>query len=330
MLLRKNRKKTWREKIKGWKKQLLEGWIKTWKKIHESLKKKKKFFLWVLVWIAIVTVFLYFDIWNWVFPIVQKKHSECSYELLRDISVLVIASLTIYMTNRRIKKQTEANKIAQDSSTDQTFSNAIRHLGSKSPQQRIGGILTLHSIARSDPKNRAKDVLDIFKGYMQGETKERVKKEKQEETDSGIKNNREPVSPETEKIFQLIFDKKNRENIYQNVCIRTQPVFSNTNLRSAPLTNLDLREAELRGADLRRTDLIGAKLIEAKLSIADLRGADLREIKNANIEQFLEVSTLYGAQLDPDLEEKLRTVKPELFEKPLYLLRSGRRIGESL
>jgi hypothetical protein len=92
-------------------------------------------------------------------------------------------------------------------------------------------------------------------------------------------------------------------------------------LRRALLERSNLIEANLIGANLRGAFLEGANLIGANLSGANLRWAklgwaDLRKARNLSVKQLSKETTLYEAELDPDLGERLKKDYPHLFEKP--------------
>jgi hypothetical protein len=68
-------------------------------------------------------------------------------------------------------------------------------------------------------------------------------------------------------------------------------------------------------------DLSGANLQDADLRCLEREGkdplcTDLREAKNLTVEQLSTVRTLYGAQLDSLLEEKIQQQYRYLLEKP--------------
>lgn len=92
-------------------------------------------------------------------------------------------------------------------------------------------------------------------------------------------------------------------------------------LRRALLERSNLIAANLIGANLRGAFLEGANLIGADLSGANLRWAklgwaDLRKARNLSVKQLSRETTLYEAELDPDLKERLKKDYPHLFEKP--------------
>ena len=120
-------------------------------------------------------------------------------------------------------------------------------------------------------------------------------------------------------------------------CLR--PPFSwgkAADLRDADLRDADLRGANLRGADLRDANLGCANLGCANLGCANLRYANLRyanlektnlkkadlqrchlrRVKNLTIKQLCEARTLYRAEMEVDLLERIRRDYPHLLEPP--------------
>jgi len=99
------------------------------------------------------------------------------------------------------------------------------------------------------------------------------------------------------------------------------------NLSGATLTNADLREAFLQNADLTRANFSGAKLEGANLQGAVLKGA-----LKLDPEQLVKVETLYEADLDPLLEEKIKQEDPQkhsqLRKPPAAAPGSARENGE--
>jgi uncharacterized protein YjbI with pentapeptide repeats len=120
--------------------------------------------------------------------------------------------------------------------------------------------------------------------------------------------------------------------------------FRESNLRYANLQNTMLSQANLRKANIRdaslqnavlsevivghdsgikfhvrtnleQADLRGADLKDAKLDGANLRETDLRGAKNLTLEQLSKVSTLYKAQLDLYLQQRLGEAHTRLMEE---------------
>jgi uncharacterized protein YjbI with pentapeptide repeats len=90
----------------------------------------------------------------------------------------------------------------------------------------------------------------------------------------------------------------------------------NSNLTKTNLKNSDCKGADFEGAILEKVTLQGADLMSTFLEEADLRGADLTGAKNLTITQLSGAKTLYQAQLDPELMEKVKKSYPHLLGKP--------------
>jgi hypothetical protein len=95
-----------------------------------------------------------------------------------------------------------------------------------------------------------------------------------------------------------------------------EAILFGANLQEANLYRANLQDAGLWEAKLQGADLSGANLQEADLSGANLQEAYLKEAKNLTIEQLSKVKTLYKAQLDSELREKLKKSYPHLLEAP--------------
>ena len=103
----------------------------------------------------------------------------------------------------------------------------------------------------------------------------------------------------------------------------------------ADLTNADLYGADLSGADLTNAVLRGADFSEALIEGANLQGVDLRVpdnievwkaslfgrdpewVKHSGADLLCTAKTLYGAKLDPELEQQLMKACPHILKKPM-------------
>jgi energy-coupling factor transporter ATP-binding protein EcfA2 len=92
--------------------------------------------------------------------------------------------------------------------------------------------------------------------------------------------------------------------------------FRDADFREAVLVGVDLRDADLKDAQLGLADLKRANFDDARLEGADLRCADLRDARELDIEGLASVKTLYRARMDPDVRERLQSVREDLFTKP--------------
>jgi len=100
----------------------------------------------------------------------------------------------------------------------------------------------------------------------------------------------------------------------------------NADLSDAYLGTADFSGANLQKADLQKADLTGAHFgvlagvmasedeQETILAGANLRGADLRDVRNASVDTFAEVETLFKARLDPALAAEIKAEYPALLE----------------
>lgn len=89
---------------------------------------------------------------------------------------------------------------------------------------------------------------------------------------------------------------------------------NDANLMDANLRQVNLEGANLRKAYLERADLQLARLDGANLERAYLRGVQLP--RGDDLSVFENVTSLFGAELDSDLEIDLKQAYPHLFERP--------------
>ncbi len=104
-------------------------------------------------------------------------------------------------------------------------------------------------------------------------------------------------------------------------------------LQKAILWEANLQEAFLGGANLQKTNLGGANLKEAFLGKANLQeatlggtnlqkailgGTNLQKAFMLSVEQLCTVKILYKADLNPEVEEKIKEKYPHLLEEPNY------------
>jgi hypothetical protein len=87
-------------------------------------------------------------------------------------------------------------------------------------------------------------------------------------------------------------------------------------LWGANLKRADLMRADLRNAFLGEVNLRKANLLAAKFEGADFREANLKKAENLNLTQLSKAKTLYKAQLDPELMEKISAEYPHLLRSP--------------
>jgi uncharacterized protein YjbI with pentapeptide repeats len=106
------------------------------------------------------------------------------------------------------------------------------------------------------------------------------------------------------------------------------------NLFGADLMNADLHRANLTGANLTNAVLRGTDFSEALIEGANLQGVDLRVPENIEVwkgtlfgrdpewviksgaDLLCTTKTLYGAMMDPELEQQLMKGCPYILKKP--------------
>ena len=97
----------------------------------------------------------------------------------------------------------------------------------------------------------------------------------------------------------------------------------NADLRGADLSGANLTNAVLRSADFRKALIEGANLQGVDLRVADnvevwkgtLFGRDPEWVKHSGADLLCTTKTLYGAKLDPELEQQLMRDCPHILKK---------------
>ncbi|WP_246070048.1 pentapeptide repeat-containing protein [Mangrovivirga cuniculi] len=102
----------------------------------------------------------------------------------------------------------------------------------------------------------------------------------------------------------------NLQKAYASGAIFKDAFMIKANFRGAFLIKADFNNGFLMESDLREAYLTGADFAQANLYKADLRGAI-----GLNAEQFKEVRSLFLAKMDPELEEQIKELYPELLGK---------------
>ncbi len=164
---------------------------------------------------------------------------------------------------------------------------------------------------------RYRDSIEDFLGWRSDEAHHRI-------VGNIRRLNRENEAPETLKNAHL--HGANLQDVDLSDASLTGADLSGADLVHANLANTYLGSVDLRGANLQEANLAGAHFGEfvrrtaeegasqTRLAGANLRGANLRGIRNADVETFADVATLYKARLDPDLEAALQEAHPELLD----------------
>jgi len=182
------------------------------------------------------------------------------------------------------------------------------------------GCLLLWLDQKADRRRRIRryhDSIEDFLGWQSEEALHRI-------VGNIRRLNREGVAPETLKNAYLEGADLRDANLSDASLDGT--VLAEATLMHANLSGTYLGTADLSGADLREVNLARAHFggfigrpsssaaQKTNLAGANLRGANLRGARNATAETFAEVTTLYKAQLDAELEADIEDTYPELLE----------------
>lgn len=90
-----------------------------------------------------------------------------------------------------------------------------------------------------------------------------------------------------------------------------------TVLRNANFQGAKLQDAQFQGAKLEGANFQGALLMKTNFQFANLSNANLEKAIGITFKQLSLCKSLYGVKgLPTEIEEKLRSEKPQLFEKP--------------
>ena len=184
--------------------------------------------------------------------------------LANPILSTTLVGISIFFLRANITAIKNQNDNAIRSERNERFKNAIEQLGSKTNAVALGGIYTLHRIAKED-KSYRENVFNILCSFVRDVTTTDEYKTKYTEKPS------EPIQT----ILNILCINENDFKIYKEYRID----FSGANL-----TKANLVRANLTNANLIRVNLTGAGLTLANLTRANLWNANLRVayLKDAN------------------------------------------------
>ncbi|PAV10989.1 hypothetical protein ASJ81_11970 [Methanosarcina spelaei] len=218
-------------------------------------------------------------------------------------------------------------KIAQEGQITERFTRAVDQLGNPAIEIRLGGIYALERIANESEKDYW-PIMEILTAYVR----------KNSSIEDPIVLQQDKVSLDIQAILTVIgrrnkpFTAKEPSFLHLSKTYLVGANLGQSNLNDARLGYANLTDAFLRLANLsqavlyrtkltdsrlKHTNLVNATLTEANLENTDLleanfenaylKGASLKGAKNLTVDQLLKVKTLYKAELDPWLEEELRS-----------------------
>jgi len=195
--------------------------------------------------------------------------------ILAIISV-VFGIISIVFIGINISAIRNQNDYAISSERNERFKNSIDQLGSESNAIVLGGIYTLHRIAKEDESYR-ENVFNILCSYVRDVTT----------TDSYQKKYKRKPSEPIQTILNILSKNENDFQIYRQLL---QIDFSGaylvgTDLQRANLTYAILYKANLTGAILYKANLTSSYLTLGNFTSANLENANLTDanLENANL-----------------------------------------------
>ena len=214
-------------------------------------------------------------------------------QIVAGVVVLFGATITGYLTLRRVAAVEETVKVAQQGQITERFTRAVDQLGATASdgkprlELRLGGIYSLRRIAEESQRDYW-PVMDLLAAYLRmqfpaADSSEDSAEIARTSSAAGAADGlaiitilREALPPELRpdgldlsKGDLLFADLEGADLSRANL--------SRANLGYTTLTRADLTVADLTGANLRDADLTGAHLTGADLTDARLAGANLRD-----------------------------------------------------
>ena len=170
---------------------------------------------------------------------------------------LILALVSIVFIIINIRAIINQNKNSIKSERNERFKNAIEQLGNDKNAMVLGGIYTLHRIAKED-KNYRENIFNILCSFVRDITTTESYQQKYTNAPS------EPIQT----ILNILCLNKNDSQIY---CSHKNKL--KINFYNAYLYNANLEGVNLTDADLRLVNISSARLMNANLTNADLRSA---------------------------------------------------------
>ena len=245
----------------------------------------------------------------------------------------IIILYGLYLTYRRIKALENNVIIATESQITERFSKAIEHLGNDKLEIRLGGIYALERIARDSLKDHFA-IMEILTAYVRENvrlkekeklqpSKEKSEKEQIDElltfrvvkppTDIEavltIIGRRNWINEEKKKDFNLDLGRTDLEGAYL-----AKGNFENTLFWEANLRKANLNESNFSGSLLMRANLEGSFVHNTNFTETDFCRTNLLNCYNLSVDQLIKSKTLYMAQIDDHLREKIEKSKPNLLQ----------------
>lgn len=206
--------------------------------------------------------------------------------------------------DRIAEAQHKTVRISTEANEQSIFEEGIKLLGHESPSARMGGLFTLHDLARNKP-DRRRSVIEILCAHLRETTAD----------DTYREDHKASPSNEIHSLFALLAGEDagwvgdgrlDFHDAHLNGVELAHARMRGANLQGASLREAKLSHAELRGANMSGIDLedgilVDARLEEANLWRANLGGAELgrAQLLDANLtEARLEKTSFVEAKLE--------------------------------
>lgn len=221
---------------------------------------------------------------------------EFTTRIVFPIAGGIIAIIALIFTWKRTSAIMQQTDNSQKLLCVEQFRSAIKHLSSGHEAKVLGGVYTLHGIAKTNEEYR-QPVFEILCSFIREETAKPAY-QKQFAT---------PAMPcpfcASKIVTQAIIDK-----LFRGVESKIYSGFR-ANLQGANLIWANLREANLQGANLQRTDLRWADLKGAKFQAANLHEASLSDSaisgacwRGVQSKTFMDKALIENKQADGSLQ----------------------------
>lgn len=158
---------------------------------------------------------------------------------------------------KQVKSSNKNNKIAEKGQVQQRFRDAIDQLGSAEEPVRLGGIYSLHHLAK-DSKEYVNSVFEILCSYIREKT-----------TQTNYK--RESPSIEIQAIIDLLFREKSERIVYSGL----KPNLLKANLCGADIENAQFINGDLMYVDFSNCNASKANFTGSNISLSNFEKAFL-------------------------------------------------------
>jgi len=249
----------------------------------------------VVVIILILVCCDYEDIANFFF---DKNPNGEFFKVLLSIAGGAGVFYGLWINQQRIREQNRQNNIVQNSNFDKRFSDAVGYLGSDNSTTVLGGIHTLHQLAKEDNRYRS-IVADLLCSYLREKDEILYKKDKKRQRDRTVIQNEQggtfgriktpPIIMQT--IVDILFN--NEDSAFENETLNLSGTHlkdvkfngnvKNCNFRFAVLENCGFR-AKVYNSDFEHIQLINchfySRIYSCKFNYSSIDECNFGKLKD--------------------------------------------------